>query len=530
MIQLNIRDNYKLSFFLLILILSLIGSTLIYYSTNWGPWAFSDSAAYISSAKNFNRGLGISLITSEGTIAPLEHFPPLYPLSLGVLANLGLEYLTAARILDVLLFGFLIFVFTWGTLTLTRNFWLALIAGLLVLFSPVMLDNFSGAMTEPLFTTFFYAALFFTLIYIQRQKFHLFVLAVLFTSLSPLVRYVGIFTCAVNFLLILLLDQSAWGKRLKKGFLFGFLSSLPILVWFVRTYTNSHTLGARTIIQPSDLMAKLLTFLKGVGAVFQSWLPYMKYRVDLLPDTLKSAVFIIGFIILFALGLLFYMKKNRQKQFKPVLQVMLASFLTVIIYLLVLCAIVLFTIPPPVINSRMLSPLLPSLVLLLGSAVIFFLEQVPTRWKTYAAVLMTILVVIQIRYFFLRSIASSKELHENGYGYTSREIQISGFIQAVQKLPSKTPLIANTPAMVLLYTNRMPYSLDYIPAYNFGTRKSDAEKMFITQQAALILDYAAIRNVYPDWEERLASFTHGFEISFIDKIGGIYYYPPGTSP
>jgi hypothetical protein len=308
------------------------------------------------------------------------------------------------------------------------------------------------------------------------------------------------------------------------------LSSLPILVWFVHTYINSHTLGARTIIQPSGLMAKLLTFLKGVGAVFQSWLPYMEYRVDLFPDTLKSAIFIIGFIILFALGLFFYMKNNRQKQLNPVLQVMLASFLTIIIYLLVLCAIYLFTIPPPVINSRMLSLLLPSLVLLLGSAVIFFLEQVPLRWKTYAAVFMTILMVIQIRYYFLRSIASSKELHENGYGYTSREIQISGFIHVVQKLPSETPLIANTPAMVLLYTNRMPYSLDYIPTYNFGTRKSTTDKLFTTQHAALILDFAAIRNVYPDWEERLVSFTHGLEIFFIDEIGGIYFYPPGTSP
>ena len=56
MTQKTIRNNYKLSFFLLILILSVIGSTLIYYVTNLGLWAFSDFAAYISSAKNFNRG------------------------------------------------------------------------------------------------------------------------------------------------------------------------------------------------------------------------------------------------------------------------------------------------------------------------------------------------------------------------------------------------------------------------------------------------------------------------------------------
>ena len=525
-----IHNNHKLSFLLLIFILSVIGSAFIVYATTWGPWAFSDSVAYISSAKNFNRGLGISLISAEGIVEPLNVFPPIYPLSLWAIANFGLDYLTAARFLNVILFGLLIFVFSWGIMTLTSNFWLAVISSLLVLFSPVMLNNFSGAMTEPLFITLFYAAFFFTLIYTQQQKTHLFILAVLFTSLSPLMRYIGIFTCLVNFLIILLFDKSTWRKRFRKGVLFGFFTSLPILIWFIHTYINSHSLGTRIIIQPSDLMAKLLTFLKGVGVVFQSWLPYMQYRVDLFPDTLKTAIFIIGVIILFAFGLFFYKKKNRQKQFNPVLQVMLASFLTIIIYLFVLCTIYLFSIPQPDIISRMLSPLLPSLVLLLGTAVIFFLEQVPPRWKTYSTVFFFLLVVILTRYYFLRSIAISKELHENGYGYTSREIQISGFIQAVQKLPSETPLIANTPAMVLLYANRMPYSLNYIPTYNFGTRKSDAEKIFITQQAALILDYASIRNVYPDWEERLASFTHGLAVSFKDEIGGIYFYPSATSP
>ena len=524
------HDYHKLGILLLIFTLSVIGSALIYHATKWGPWAFSDSAAYISSAKNFDLGLGLSLISAKGIVTPLVIFPPFYPLLLSTIANFGLDYLTAARVLDVFLFSLLIFIFTWGIITLTRNFWLALISGLLVLFSPVMLDHYSGVMTEPLFITLFYTAFFLTLIYIQKQKTHLFVLAVLFTGISPLVRYVGIFTCAVNLLLILLFDKSVWRKRLIKGGIFGFLSILPILAWFILTYTNMHTLGAHTFTQSSDLMTNLITFLKSSGAVFQSWLPYMEYRVDLIPDTLKSIIFIIGVAILFALGLFAYFKNNRQKQFNPILQIMLASFLTNIIYIFVFCGIYLFAVPSPPIISRMFSPILPSLVLMLSCGVIFFLAQVPSRWKTYAVVFITFVMVIQIRYYFLRSIAISKERNENGYGFTSRKIQTSGFIQAVQKLPSATPLIANTPAMVLLYTNRMPYSLDYIPTYNFGTRKSDAEKIFKTQQAALILEYAVIRNVYPDWEERLTSFTFGLDISYKDEIGGIYLFPSGTLP
>jgi len=527
----KIKHNYhKLGFLLFIFILSGIGSILICYATNWGPWAFSDSAAYISSAKNFNLGLGVSLISAKGIVTPLEVFPPLYPLSLSVMTKFGLDYLTAARVLDVLLFGLLIFVFTLGIITLTRNFWLALISGLLVLFSPVMLNNYGGVMTEPLFITLFYASFFFTLIYIQQQKTHLFILAVLFTGISPLVRYVGIFTCAVNFLFILLFDKAVWRKRLIKGGIFGFLSILPILTWFILTYTNSHTLGAHTITQSSDLITNLISFFKGASAVFQSWLPYIQYRVDLFPDQLKSVFFIISVIILFGLGTFFYFKLNRQKQFNPVIQIMLALLLTNIIYIFVFCAIFLFAAPTPPIISRMFSPILPSLVLLLSCGVIFFLDQVPKRWKTYSIVVFTLLIIVLTRYYFLRSLAISKELHENGYGYTSREIQLSGFIKTVKNLPAETSLIANTPAMVLLYTNRMPYSLDYIPTNAFGTRKSDTEKLFTTQHAALILDYASIRNVYSDWEERLASFTRGLDISYKDEIGGIYYFPSGKSP
>jgi 4-amino-4-deoxy-L-arabinose transferase-like glycosyltransferase len=524
------HDNYKLSFFGLVLIFCLIGSSLIYYTTHWGPWAFSDSAAYISSAKNFNRGLGISLISAEGTITPLEHFPPLYPLTLSILAKLGLEYVTAARILDIGLFGLLILIFTWGIMTLTRNIWLTLASGLLVLFSPVMLDSYGGVMTEALFITLLYTALFFTLIYLQQHKTGWFVLAVLFTSLSPLVRYVGIFTVVVNFLLIILFEKTSWKKRIKTGIWFGFLSSLPIILWFAFTYFNTRMLGARTIIQPADLLANISSFFRGAGNVFQSWLPYMDYRTTLISDSIKTSVFSIAFLLLLLLCIFFYFKNDHPKPFNPILQVMLTALVTIIIYLLVLCGISLFTIPPPVINSRMLSPLLPSLALLFSSGLIYFLQQIPSRWKIYSTILIALTVIILIRYYFLRTTAISKNLNENGYGFTAREIQTSGFLKAVQSLPAEIPLIANTPAMTLFYTNRMPHSVDGIPTNAFGTRDSPIEQLFNTQHAALILEFAPIRNVYPDWETRLASLTHGLTIAYKDDIGGIYYSPGGTTP
>ena len=289
-------------------------------------------------------------------------------------------------------------------------------------------------------------------------------------------------------------------------------------------------LGARTIILPADLTTSIFSFFRGVGSVFQSWLPYMDYRTIILPDSLKTTVFVIAFLSLLCVCLYFYFKNDHRKPITPILQVSLAASITIMIYLFVLCGIYLFTIPPPVINSRMLSPLLPSLVLLLSSGLIYFLQKIPSRWRIYTTVLFTLIVIIFIRYYFLRTTAISRNLNENGYGFTAKEIQTSGFLKIIQNLPAETTLIANTPAMMLFYTNRMPYSVDYIPTNTFGTRNSNAEQLFNTQHAALILEYAPIRNVYPDWEARLASFTHGLTVSYKDDIGGIYYSTGNTTP
>jgi hypothetical protein len=169
-------------------------------------------------------------------------------------------------------------------------------------------------------------------------------------------------------------------------------------------------------------------------------------------------------------------------------------------------------------------------VLMFISGLIYFLQQIRKRWRIYSTVLITLIAIILVRYYYLRTTAISRNLNENGYGFTAKEIQTSGFLKAVQSLPAETPLIANTPAMTLFYTNRMPYSVDDIPTNPFGTRDSITELLFNTQHAALILEFAPIRNVYSDWEARLASFTHDLTIAYKDDIGGIYYSPGRTTP
>jgi hypothetical protein len=520
-------SNYKLALPVFFLLIAFTGSALIAKTTAWGPWAFSDSAAYISSARNFNLGLGVSLRNAEGILKPLDIFPPIYPLALSILARLGMDYFSSARWLDVILFGLFLLIYTWGIHALTGNFWVTLISAVLVLFSPVMIENFSGAMTEPLFITIFYSAVFATLLYLQKKKNGWFLLAVLLTGISPLMRYIGLVTCTVNALILLMLDDSSWKVRFKKSAAFGAISLLPILSWFAITFTTNQTLGARTIIFSSDLSGKLQTFLTRISSVFQSWVPYAGYRIDWMPDSAKTVLLLTALLTVLILGFLLHVKQKKDllKSSTKYIHLLITTILVIFIFLMALCLIYLFTLPQPDIISRMITPILPAIVLLAVTGSFFLLKQLPIRWKPFANIFFAVLTLLVIRYFFLFTNSFIKERSVNGYGYTAREIQTSDFIQAIQKIPASTPLIATTPALTLLYTNRMPYPLDFIPTASFGTRALEVDQIFATRQAALILDYASIRNVYPDWQERLTYFTRDLDTVYQDDIGGIYYFP-----
>ena len=139
--------------------------------------------------------------------------------------------------------------------------------------------------------------------------------------------------------------------------------------------------------------------------------------------------------------------------------------------------------------------------------------------------LMMVMLLLPLRFYSLRTWANARDVHENGYGFTSRAIQTSGFLQAVEGLPDELPLIANTPALVLFYTNRMPYELTPIPSERLGDGNNSMDVLFSTQDAALIVDYASLRNTYSDWNARLETLTSGLDITFQDEMGGIYSFP-----
>lgn len=519
------KKNFSYLFLLVTLLLSICGGLLVLYATQWGPWAFSDSAAYLSCARNYNAGLGISVTRADSVITPLTLFPPGYSFLLSRVSLLTGDYLLAARIINAVCFSLVICTITWGMLVLTKNALPALVSGVLVLASPVMLEDFTGMMSEALFFFLFYGSFFFTLIAIRRQKDGWLIPAVLLTMLAPLVRYVGVVQCVFNPLLLLLFSRSAWKERMRKALLFASLSILPIASWLIASGGNSHGFGGRSIRLSAGLGEKLLAFFKESSAILQGWIPYFGYRVNLIPDWTKVGIILCALGALLLLDLYFYWKKRKAEQAGILLQLVFSLLLYNILYFIVLAFSCLFASVPPDLNGRMFSPLWPTFVLLGVCGLAYLLEQVPVRWKKTATVLMVLVILLPLRFYALRGWADARELHENGYGYTARAIQNSAFLQALEELPEDIPLISNDAGLVLFYTNRMPYELKPVPNYRLGDGDTSIDVLFSTQSAALILDYASMRNTYEDWSARLDALTAGLGISFQDDIGGVYSFP-----
>jgi hypothetical protein len=134
-----------------IFLIGILGSLVIIYSTRWGPWVFSDSTGYIVSARNLIAGHGLGLFGPSGAFHPLTLHPPFFSLLLSVFGWIGVNLVTAARWMNVILFGLTIILIGLSIFAVTHSSWLSIISSILIFSMPELIDIYSGAMSEPLF-------------------------------------------------------------------------------------------------------------------------------------------------------------------------------------------------------------------------------------------------------------------------------------------------------------------------------------------------------------------------------------------
>ena len=501
---------------------SILAGYLIFRATSWGPWAFSDSAAYLSAARNIQTGRGATILNSNGSITPITEFPPLFPFILSLLTPFGGDFILTVRWLDIILFS--ISIFTLGLISFNAfdNLILSLMSSVIFAVSPLMVDTFSGFMSEPLFIALLLLLVFLFFEFVKSQKPAFLIPVTIISSLLPLIRYAGIlFVICISMCLVLI--RKKYSQSLIKFMPIYILVSLtPIGLWFLNQYNNLNKVGGKRFAINITLVKSIFQSILQEFKVIGSWIPYSGIYLSEIINQLLIVFFSGLFIIALVIGLIVYFKNRNNKNINTIylFQICLIILIAYILFIGVTHSV---TIPKIDIIDRMMAPIYPILVLtFLSSIALFPIEK--TSWCLKGGLLL--IALISIRFYGIFTINEVEMLRAEGKGYTSREYQQSEILKRLDSLPADQAMISNFAAFVLFHTNRFPLQVDQFYNWSYGKGDAYGEKSFRENNAALIILYPEFRNYYGENSDQLLqSLIAGLKVEYQDEIGGIYFYP-----
>ena len=526
---------------ILTIVIALVGMVMIFYSTVWGPWVYSDSTEYIVSARNLLQGHGLGLYGPSGAFHPLSLHPPFYSLVLAFFGLFGADLVTTARWIDIFLFGSTILVLGLSIYAFTKSAWLSIISSILFLSMPVVVDVFSGAMSEPLFLFTGLTSLCLIFLFIKSNRTALLFISGAAAGLSMLTRYSGVAFILTGICILLIFEHKPWKKRVFDVLIYGALSCLPTIVWFIWLRLNA--LVPRSYPVHINLGEQFTKFKLAAMEIFWSWIPFTsllpRYSYNLARNLL--VFFILLFLVLFILSV-WKTRKNSQKILDSANGLILGIVMLILAmaYLFVLAFSYIYTSPPPDLISRTFLPVHLAVLLAIFSLLLFFIRP----WKS-ARWLMIIPIVfaIGISISYLHDTADIvSRFHQEGAGYTSPAWRNMKLINLVEQLPGNIPIISNESAAVLFFTGRPAYDLselaDQTPqAINsrYGDDPGDpAQSVFRENGAALVLfnsRYQQFQELYGDQSIlRQENLTRGLTLFAQTAEGEIYFYSPTQLP
>lgn len=457
------RPGWKRPDLALIVILagvSLAGIVLILYATNVAPWAFSDSAAYLTTAKNIAAGRGVVLQDYNGNYGLLPLHAPLYPIVLSLPVAFGAEAVQATRWLYAFLFGGTIFLAGWFTNHFCRSFWLSISASLLILFGLESVTAFSGAMSEGLFIFLCLISLGLTSLALEKsgQKVHLLLAAGAAAGMAILARYTGLALLAAGGAAVFFLTKGRFSQRVKSLLLLILPGLLVSAFWLVPVYGTSRTFGNRSLEALANISGKVDLYFKSFLEIFGSWLPFY-YRGN---HIITPAQKLVLALVLLA-GLLFLAWRKRQplaiekssvhslKEWFVVLALFLGAYI-----ILHLAAFTTAEIQPD-INGRLLLPVNIFGILLAATLAAYISRIFPKKW--ICGLIFFLLTILTVWYFHSDLKLYLFEMHNYGNGYTSKRWEGNQLFNEIVGLDTTLPLYSNNSALVLFYTERFPQDL-----------------------------------------------------------------------
>ena len=472
-------------YFALYFSLAIAGGFIAYQAMIWGPWAYSDSSAYIGAARNFSAGNGLNILESTGKYRAIKEFPPLFSILLSILGGSSLDYINTIRWLNIILFASSIFLFSQIIQYSTRKHFLTLLATILFIFSPQIVRTYTSAMSEPLFLFLLLSSLF---VYQKIQNYrnrYLFALFIFISSLLPITRYAGfLFVGIYGIDLFINSKLKSLPQKIGNAILYYILAFLPLGVWGVSLIRKFSQFGGKNFSFGGMLIQSTIKSLLDEFKVLKLWIPY----VDIYQGTIKGTIFTIAgslfLITLFGWAINhFYKSKDElvtnKKHFFTLITLMILGYISFIGFTHSI------TVPQIDIIDRMMVPIYPLILICVFQCIVIILAKFKNT--IFLSSFFIILFLIGLRYNIIRTYANTKFMQTNGEGFTAREYQQSGIIEAIRSIDADQEMISNSAGFVLFYSNRYPYQVDNFPYHTFGSGDSYGEKAFREKNAALII-------------------------------------------
>jgi 4-amino-4-deoxy-L-arabinose transferase-like glycosyltransferase len=423
----------KSKIFLWLLTLILIaggGIYLIKETTRYGASLHADSYYYLSGAEQLARSGEYGRITGTGEFRPITHYPPMFSITVALVNKLGFDVYPAARIVIGGLFGLTILAAGIGIMVATKSIIVSIFAALFTMISPVLIDMYSWAHSEPLYI--FLSTLFLVLFAISLTNSKprgLLVLSALIAGAGILTRYIGLSILIAGMIgLLAFKTDRDLKRRLKDTILFLVISIVPVGIFLLRNYI----LTGNTTNRPAPFWHP---------PAFEEWLRGAHTLLEwLLPDELLTRMSSsVEIIVLVTTILAFPLQRIFEGN-------MLQGFIILtIIYLFIYSCFVLITVLffdiMTLLDQRILSPIyLPGFLLLLLILSLWW-EKPGKLSKILAGCICLGLCSSQV----LRTIDLVGELRQEPRGYASGIYRNSPTVEYVRQLPD-----------VLIYTNDIP--------------------------------------------------------------------------
>jgi hypothetical protein len=477
-------------------VLALVGAGLVLISTQSGVGVTADSIVYFNAAEFLLEGKGISRMAADVGFKPVTHFPPLYPLSLAALHLTGMELKAAARWLNAGLMAVMVWLAAFALQRERQTPWISILGAALLAFSPITLDIFAWAMSEPLFIVLVLLSLVYAVVYFRTHNRQALFAAGIWAAGSYLTRYSGLALIGAIGVIVVVYPGRPQKSRWKDAFLFSVGALTPVAIWLGRNIILAGSATNRQLAWHPITLTKLKRWFH----MLYAWLLPFEF-------THATLLLTIGVIALLLTGFLIYQIRHRFRPLRGYLKQLpenplrlLSGWFTLVYALFTMASISLFDASTP-LDIRITLPMYVTLL-------VYALTHLPTDPGRYLRPrrngLALAAIVLLVGSYGYRTVALAAELSKDARGYAMHSLVPSSQIELIHQLPDDTVIYSNNLEAMYYFYHRpaliIPYNVDAVSQLERNDFDQQLEEMRQTLrdgEGVMIIFYSRNREGYP---------------------------------